>query len=418
MQCEAETQRVKGGWQGLVALTFAVNILNYLDRQVPFILLEEIKRDLSLSDVGMGLVSGLTFTLVYSLASIPLANLADRWSSKWVLTMSVAIWCGLTVMSGQARTIGQFAAARIGVAMGEAGCTPTSHALISRFVPRNRRAMAIAIFSLGIPLGGMLGLIAGGWLGDRVGWRMTMLLVGAPGVLLVIAIILMVPDSRRLTQSKRSGLSRAALRALFERRTMGWIVASVSVQGIAQYAVYSFSAAFLIRSYGIGMSEAGLGLGIANGVSGVAGLIVGGWIATVDNRRGLVLAAVAFMTSAPIIWLACTTDTYLVALLLLALFNFCAIFYMPSTFATVQALAPEGQNAIASSVVVVGVGLVGGSLGPILAGALSDFFTPIYGTDAMKVALSFSAIPVLAAGAMMLVASRRVEADLALRAAC
>src|SRR3546814_17069963 len=111
----------------------------------------------------MGLIGGLTFTLVYTLASLPLATLADRWSAKRVLICSLFVWCGLTAVSGQARSALQFAGARIGVALGEAGCTPASHALIPKRLPVSRRHLAHDILLLGFTLGGILGLGPGGW---------------------------------------------------------------------------------------------------------------------------------------------------------------------------------------------------------------------------------------------------------------
>ncbi|WP_417593259.1 spinster family MFS transporter [Parasphingorhabdus sp.] len=401
-----------GGWRRLVILLFFINVLNYVDRQIPFILIEQIKQDLLLSDAEIGIVSGLTFTIVYSIASVPLANLSDRWSPRGVLMISIVTWCGLTALSGLTRSLWQFGATRIGVAAGEAGCTPTSHSLISSFVPPSRRAMAIAVFSLGVPIGGMLGLIAGGWLGDAFGWRMTMVIIGLPGLLLAFGVFAIVPRSRNDQDRERSRLTFAMFGEIFRLRTMGWIVGGVSMQGVALYAVYSFAAAFLMRSYGISMSEAGLGLGIANGVSGIFGLIVGGWLASVNNQRALFWAAIGFLASAPLIWLACATTEYMLALVLLSMFNFTATLHMPTTFGTVQALAPAGRKAMATSLIIAGIGLIGGSLGPVGAGLLSDLFAPVYGENALKVALSFSCVPVLVAGFMILKASKLVDADM------
>ena len=403
------------GWFGFVALMLAVNILNYVDRQVPFILFEEIKRDLALSDTGMGLVNGLTFTLVYSIVSIPLATLADRWSPKWVLTSSIGIWCGLTALSGQAQTILQFAGARIGVAMGEAGCTPSSHSLISKFVAGRMRAVGIAIFSLGLPIGTMIGLMGGGWLGDRFGWRLTLLIVALPGVLLAIMVAFLVPDLRSSKRDLKPSLSLASFKRLFESKTMLWLVAGVSTMGIGQYAIYSFAPAFLIRSFGVTMGEVGFALGLVNGVTGILGLFAGGWIAAISNPRALLITSISFIISAPIIWAACMTNNYLLAIGLIGLNNFATMLYMPATFATAQLLAAESQKALASSVIVAGLGIIGGTLGPLMAGILSDFFSATYGQDSLRISLSFAAVPVLVAGAMYLFASQALSNDLTKR---
>lgn len=398
-------------WRWLIAILFAVNVLNYLDRQVPFILIEEIKRDLALSDTAMGLVGGLTFTLVYTLASLPLATLADRWSAKRVLVASLLVWCGLTALSGQARNAFHFAAARIGVALGEAGCTPASHSLIARGVPLHRRPLAIAIFSLGIPIGGMLGLATGGWLGEQLGWRTTMLLLGAPGLLLALLVGWVFPTSQTISAEARGGGGITAIRSLLANRTVRLLVASVSIQGIAQNAVYTFSAAFLIRSHGLTMGQAGAGLGLANGLSGIAGLVAAGWLASFDKRRSLRLAGIAFLSSGPLILAACRVEAIPAALILLGLYNFCAVFYMPSVFSTLQGIAADGQKAVASALIVTGVGLVGGSLGPVLAGLVSDLLTPRYGDGALGMALSLAVVPAVAAGLLMLRAVATVDRD-------
>lgn len=397
------------GWRSLVAVLFGVNVLNYLDRQVPFILIEEIKRDLVLSDAEMGLIGGLTFTLVYTLASLPLATLADRWSAKRVLICSLFVWCGLTAVSGQARSALQFAGARIGVALGEAGCTPASHALITQRVPVSRRPLAVAIFSLGIPIGGMLGLATGGWVGDVMGWRGTLLVLGMPGLLLVLLVAWFFPPSESKSSAQMRVDNVGALKSLLGHKLVQLLVSSVSIQGIAQTAVYSFAGAFLIRKYDLSMAQAGTGLGIANGVSGVLGLLVAGWLAGF-NRRSLSLAGFAFLASGALILFACNAASLMSALVALALYNFCAVFYMPSVFSTLHGIAAEGQKAVASALIVTGVGLVGGSFGPVLAGILSDQLTPRYGDDALGIALGFASVPAAIAGVLMLFAARQGSA--------
>jgi predicted MFS family arabinose efflux permease len=396
----------------IVALFFLINTINYLDRQLPYILIEQIKHDLRLSDAEVGFVGGMTFTLVYSLLSIPVARLADSWSAKRVLMLAVTLWCGLTVLSGQARNALQFAATRIGVAAGEAGCTPACHSLISKLVPDAKRPLAIAAFSLGIPAGGTLGLALGGWLGDHYGWRLAMLIVGAPGLILALAIAFLVPDVRSTLRETKSGTSLAGIKALLRQPTMAHIVVGISIQGIAQSAIYAFSAAFLIRSHGMSTTYAGLSLGLTNGTFGVAALLAGGWLATLDNRLALRLAGTAFAFSALLVVAAYQVDSTALSLLLLGMFNFCAVFYMPAGFNTVQMLAPPDQRALASSLVVLGVGLVGGSLGPTSAGLLSDLLTPAFGKDALGFALSLAAVPLVWAGFHLWMASRRLSGDL------
>jgi len=186
-------EKLTGRAAFVIGLLLLINILNFIDRQLPFILIEAIKRDLGLSDSQIGLMSGLSFALVYSFAALPLAHLADRWSPRYLLTITLAFWSLMTTFSGLSRTFGDLIVARAGVAAGEAGCTPAAHALISRSFSSGRRALVLALFSLGVPIGSMLGLSLGGWISDFADWRTAFFIVGAPGLILALAARLILP---------------------------------------------------------------------------------------------------------------------------------------------------------------------------------------------------------------------------------
>ncbi|WP_336967489.1 MFS transporter [Sphingobium aromaticiconvertens] len=400
----------------VVTMLFLVSVLNYVDRQVPFILLESIKADLGLSDKQMGFLNGFTFSFIYSTVAIPIAILADRWSAKWVLSGGMILWCGLTTIAGFAQNFGQLVSSRMGVAVGEAASLPSSHALISALVPPERRGTAISMVSLGVPVGAMVGLALGGWLNDVANWRIALILIGLPGVLFVLLFAWAIPDLRAPRQAPGKAYLLAGLKALASSRTMRHLIAGLSIQAIGQIAIFTFTAAFIIRSHGLTASEVGITLGLTNGVSGIAALLLSGWATDRAARRDpqamLLLPACTFLAMAPLLVAAYLAQDIAIAVPLLALVNFCAVFYLPPAFATAQRLAPPEARAQASALLVVGVSMVGGSIGPFLVGALSDALEPNYGVEALRYSLCFTALPTLWGAVHLFLASRTLSSDL------
>ena len=150
----------------VLAVLVAVYVMNFVDRQILAIVLDDVKRELGASDTAMGLLSGLAFSLFYTVAGIPIARLADRGSRRTIVAVSLTIWSVMTAACGLAASFWQLALARFGVGIGEAGGTPPSHSLISDYFPPERRATALAIYGMGIYFGVMFGFLAGGWIRD------------------------------------------------------------------------------------------------------------------------------------------------------------------------------------------------------------------------------------------------------------
>jgi MFS transporter, Spinster family, sphingosine-1-phosphate transporter len=178
----------------LLCLLLLVNILNFVDRLLPSVLVEAIRHDLHLTDTQVGLIGGLAFAVIYSFASVGIARIADRWSPRLVIATSLALWSCATAVSGLAQNFVHLFLARATVAAGEAGSTPAAHAFIARTFLAERRSVVMAIFSLGVPIGAMLGLGMGGWINDALNWRAAFFVVGLPGLLVALLVRLVVPD--------------------------------------------------------------------------------------------------------------------------------------------------------------------------------------------------------------------------------
>lgn len=204
---------VSDGYRGYALLILMlVYTVNFLDRQIVTILAEPIKNDLKISDTQLGLLTGLAFGIVYCGLGLPIARLADRFNRVWIIGASLVVWSGFTLLCGRATSFATLVAARVGVGVGEAGCTPTSHALIADYTPREKRASALAFFSIGTPLGSLLGLAMGGIIADAYGWRTAFLVAGLPGLLLAVVVFATLKEPRNaMTDAARKSAHAAQM---------------------------------------------------------------------------------------------------------------------------------------------------------------------------------------------------------------
>jgi predicted MFS family arabinose efflux permease len=401
----------------LIGLLLLVNILNFIDRQIPFILAESIKRDLRLSDTQVGILGGVAFSVVYSILGLPLAALADRIGRKWVLAGSLLCWSALTALGGFAQSFVQLVATRLGVAAGEAGSTPTSHALIADHFPPARRGVPLAIFSLGVPLGSMLGLFLGGWINDVAGWRQALFLAGAPGIVLSLAVVLIVREPRRSRAeiADRPPPLHKTLGLLLAKRTFRHLAAGIALYSMGANATIVFTAPFLMRSHEMSAASVGLWLGLLYGVAGVAGTLVGGVVGDVlgkrDARWRLWAPALGLAIAAPFTLAAWFVPSAGLSILLLAAPKFANLLYIAPMFVAVHSLAPAKARATSSALLLFFNGLLGVSLGPLITGLLSDGLEPAFGDQSLRYALVFVVVTQLWAALHFALAARTLRAD-------
>lgn len=394
-----------------------VNILNFLDRLLPSILVQSIRRDLGLTDTQIGLMGGVAFAVVYSFASVAIARIADRRSPRAVISISLALWSIATAFSGLAQNFLHLLLARSSVAAGEAGSTPPAHALISRIFPSERRSLAVAIFSLGVPIGATLGLALGGWINDALNWRAAFFVAGVPGLIVAALIRFVVPDPPHAAPSEaRAGGFAVALRSLLSKRSFRHMAAASSLFAIGSYSLNVFAAAFLMRTFHVSSARAGLLFGLAFGLGGLVGTFAGGALADSLGRRdprwrqlvpaiGLALSAptalVGFLVPSLAISVACLTLVYLFGLL-----------YLAPTFAAAQSLVPDDSRATASGVLLFCLTLVGASVGPFLVGVVSDALSPHYGSLSLRYALCAMPLTMVWSAIHFALAARALPADL------
>ncbi len=376
-----------------------VYILNFVDRQVINILAEPIKEELGLLDWELGMMSGFAFAIFYTVLGLPIARLADRSNRPVIIATALAVWSGFTVLCGLAQNFWQLVLARIGVGVGEAGCTPPAHSLIADMNPKEKRASALAFYSMGTPIGAVLGMILGGVMADAYGWRMAFMVCGAPGVVLalIVGFTMIEPRTRRAAQAMSAAAAavpRASFgevfRVLASKPTFWLVSGAAAVKAFIGYGAAPFTASFFLRIHGQEIAELGaavgmqpLGflsvcLGLVAGIGGVLGTWVGGQVADyygkTDYRAWTVIPAIASAAVIPIFVVAMLAPSAMIAIGLIGINAILGSLWYGPVYATAQSIAPDHMRATASAIMLFIINLIGLGLGPVIVGVMSDWF--------------------------------------------
>lgn len=375
-----------------------VYIFNFLDRQIVNILAEPIKTDLGLSDTQLGLLAGPAFAVFYALLGIPIARYADKDGTNRVrlIALALAIWSAMTAVCGLAQNFVQLLFARIGVGVGEAGCTPAAHSLISDSVAPEKRSSAIAFYGLGVPIGSLLGLIIGGIVNDLYGWRVALMLVGLPGLILALVVLFVMREPRHSRSAEATAAAaaivplstREAMREIFASRSFVYILIASSVVAFLGYGKALWTISFFIRSHGLSTTEAGLSMAVVLGLAGVFGTWLGGKMADKfgarDKRHILTFPAFGMAVAAPILFLGYFMEDWRVAVALLIIPTILNSAYYGPAYGCVQGLVRPQARAVAASVMLFGQNLIGLGFGPFLFGVLSDALQPLAGQESVR----------------------------------
>ena len=426
----------------LITLT-AVYTFNFLDRQIMGIMAEPIKNDMGLSDTQLGVLTGFAFAVLYTTLGIPIARLADRWNRVNIVAISLACWSGFTAVCGVTQNFAQLAMARVGVGIGEAGGSPPSHSLISDFYPKEKRAGALAVYALGIPIGVTLAYFATAYGLSRFGWRTTFIALGIPGVLLAILVKLTIREPTRgatetattttadafkgLRVAEPVGLVEKVIRAMtkalpqksgdatFHELASLWraakhllaipsyraIVIGLTAGSFASYATAAFIVSFFRRSHpDMALGEVLVSLGFINGTAYVLGVFIGG--ALVDRLAKKNKAAygwvpvAALLLNAPFFLGALWVSDPVLSLILWWPSHLLTGFYLGPCFALAQTLAPVSIRALSTAIFFFILNMIALGFGPTFVGALSDILAVsanISGEKSLRIALSSVIIP-------------------------
>jgi len=371
----------KGVWYTLFLL-FLINFLNFFDRTIPGVVLEPIRREFSLSDTQLGLLA-TSFTFIYAIAGIPLGRLADRVKRTWLLSGGVFLWSLMTAASGVGRSYTALFLARLGVGIGEASCAPAANAMIGDLFPSEKRARALGLFMLGLPLGSIAAFAVAGAVAHAYGWRTAFYLAAIPGFI-VAPLAFFLKEPVRGAQERTAIDASATIDKPFLRilsiRTVWWIIASGAACNFAAYAMNSFLPALLVRYHGLNVAQSGGVTALVLGVTGLVGLTAGGALADKLHRtfpRGrLMLGAVSLLAASPVLWIGLGQPAGHVAVLaILVAFGWLLVFtYYVTVYSSLQDVVEPRLRATAMAVYFFFQYVLGGGLGTLVAGALSDSY--------------------------------------------
>ena len=393
----------------VLAMLLLVYIFNFVDRQILAILAVPIQRDLGLTDTQLGLLGGIAFALLYSTLAVPLAALADRTSRSWVIAVSLAFWSLFTALCGLAQGFWQIFLARLGVGVGEAGGVAPSYALIADYFPSERRAFALSIYSLGIPIGSAFGVLAGGYIAATIDWRTAFIVIGLAGVLVAPVFKFIVRDLPRNPQTAATAPRLTETVALLARKPSFWLLSfGAASSSMIGYGLAFWLPSLLQRSFGLDLAQTSWFIGAVLLLGGVAGMLLGGWLGDRlgkgDRAWFAWVPAIAFVLGVPLFAAGILSESVALAFLLFLFPQAMAYVWLGPVLSAVQHLVGGPARATASSLFLLINNLIGLGGGIYALGALSDALTPIYGAEALRHSMLWSLALYLVAALLMALA--------------
>ena len=414
-----------GGTTGgarVLAILLLAYIFNFIDRQIIGVLAVPIKAELELSDTQLSLMGGIAFALFYSGIAIPVAWLADRKNRVNIIAFSVALWSAFTAVCGLAQNFWHLFLARMGVGIGEAGGVAPSYALISDFFPKERRARALALFSLGIPIGSALGVFFGGWIASNLDWRSAFIIVGLAGLPAALLVKLGIKEPVRGGFDTADGRASdpappfLTVAATLARTPSFWLLSFGAASGsILGYGLIFWLPSFFSRSFGLELIEVSWFYGSIVLVGGVAGTFLGGWIGDrvgPENPGAYALVpAVCFLIAAPCFAFGLFAPSLVVGWVLFAIGQMLALAWLGPVIAAIQHIVPPNMRATASASFLFINNLIGIGFGIFFLGFMSDAMRAAYGADSLRYSILYGLAFYLLSAFIYFIASTRLKRD-------
>jgi MFS family permease len=415
-QAEREPTNLRGRVLALLLLAY---IFNFLDRNVAGILAVPIRTEFHLSDTALSEL-GVAFGLFYAVIAIPIAWLADRRSRANIIAISVAVWSLFSAGCGLVGSFTQLVIARAGVAIGEAGAIAPSYSLIADYYPRERRSLALALYSLGIPIGSGLGLFFGGWLAGQFSWRAAFVIVGLPGLLVAILIKLLVPEPERGRFDRQAATSASAWQtaASLAGNPSFWLLSLGAASGsITGYGLLFWLPSFFNRTFGMPVSEAGTFFGSIFLIGGIAGIWLGGWLGDRlgPSRPGAyaLIPALCLLIAIPLYAAGLFAPSLVVVWILFTVAQVLALAWLGPVVTAVQHIVVPAMRATASASFLFINNLVGIGFGTFFFGWFSDAMKAAHGANSLQYSILYGLGFYLVGSAFYLLAAARLKRDLA-----
>jgi MFS family permease len=391
-------------------------LFNFLDRQIFSILLQSIKTDLRVSDTAMGILTGGAFALLYVIAGIPMARIADHGSRRTLIAVSLSIWSAMTFACGLASHYSQLLFARMGVAVGEAGSMPATYSLIPDLLPLNKRPGAIGLIYFSGALGIGISLFVGGLLNEAIGWRGTLIAVAVPGFLLALLIRFTVQEPER-----REGVAERqpvlhALRELWRYPSFRCVSMFAVFGAFVGYGIVGWAPTFLIRVHKMTVPEVGLWVGISLAFGGVGSLLSGrlaNRLIERDVRMLFHVVAISTGLALPLglLFVFAPSSTSSVV----AFFVYSAVYgaQQPIYFTIALILAGSRTRALSTVILTLFQNIGGVAMGPVVVGVLNDVLDARFGEQAIRYSLGAIYMGLIVAMIIAIAGSRYIRADYA-----
>ncbi|WP_460551154.1 spinster family MFS transporter [Ferruginibacter profundus] len=385
----------------LVLLT-CMHCLSVVDRQILVILQESIKKDLHLTDTQLGLLTGFTFGIFFIVMGIPIARMADKFNRKNIISASLFLWSVMTAVSGFAKNFIHLFFARIGVAIGESGGNPPAYSIIADYFPKNKRASVFSIFASGAFLGILSGYLGGGLLNHTFGWRKTLIMLGTPGVLFSLALFMFIKEPKRDGIIKNNGSSNikqpfvTSVKLIFKSRAFVYLCLAFGANLFSFYGINNWMPSLLSRIHGMGTAEIGTWLSLIVGVSGLLGSIAGGKLidkyGVLNIKYYLWFPAIANLISIPFLLVVFLSSNKLLVLVAYIVPSLLSSMFLGTAFALIYRVVANDVKALATSICMFIVNLLGISMGPLIIGFLSDLMAASLGTFSLRWALMLALV--------------------------
>ncbi len=379
-----------------------IYILSFMDRALLSVVARPLKAEIGVNDFWFGMLTGFGFAVLYTIVGIPLARLSERKNRVWIIAISLAIWSAFTALTGLANSIaiGGFVISgfavlficRIGVGIGEAGCTPPANSLIADYYPAAKRSSALGYYAMGVTLGTMLANAVGGQITDAFGWRAAFFILGLPGIAIAILLIMTVkepprgysdpPDVRKAPKAELF----PAMKEMFSKPSWWTMTAGATLAAFCGYAIAGFQSLYLQRTFGLSAGEASLWVNTPAYLAGAIGTVITGWLAMKLRARSVTaiawLAAIGLIISVPFYVWGFTSTSLLICAIGLSLGHFVKYGYLAAQYTISQGVVSQSVRATSTAVMLFIINILGYGLGPPFAGILSDFFFQAQATAA------------------------------------
>ena len=385
------------GHRTTLTLLMLAYTLSMCDRMILSILFPDIKAEFGLTDTQLGFLGGISFALFYATMGLPIAKLSDQYSRKRLIIASLISFSIMTALGGMATGFISLLVFRIGVGIGEAGVNPASHSIIADYFPPQRRAFAMAILMLGGSFGMMFGFVGGGFIAEAYNWRIALVSVGVPGLLLAFVMARSLREPGRGTYEIETPPPPPPIRTtaatMWTNPAMRHLIAGGIAVGLMGYGFTQWLPTFFMRTHDLSQSQTGMLMAGVFGISGAIGALAAGkWFDRLSTRgfqHGMRMLAIVPFFTGPFFIMGLLADDLTTAILLFIIPGFAGNYAIGPTIAMVQTLSPVHMRAVSSAIKMLCLNLIGMGLGPLLVGLLSDLLTPQHGEDALRVALAF-----------------------------